>query len=183
MTGPTTNETAAESTIDQLTDPTTLRDRDGVAYREETVVHDEDHVELNEPIDGWAVVGVETDAGERLLAHNECNDVWLAPHARVEPGEDYVSVARREAETILGVTVVVDGVERVRETEFRLEGEEDRRTTACFVLFHASLAEAAQVPDHPDVDRPYASGAGWFAAVPDRVPDGDPGDDLRAFFE
>lgn len=183
MTDHATPQTGAASTVDELTDPESLRDRDDVRYRERTVVHDEEHLELNEPIDGWVMVGVANEEGEFMLTHNACNDVWLLPHARVDPGEDYAAVARREVEAVAGVDAAVRGVDHVRRSEFRLEGDEERRTVAHDVVVRASIAADEVIPDGHEVDRPYASDLGWFEETPENVPEDDPGEDVRLFLD
>lgn len=181
MTDSPTPTTDSE-TIDELPDPEALRDRDDVDYREDTVVHDEAHLELNESIDGRAIVGLTDAEGRLLLRRAGCDDDLVLPHPPVEPGEDFAAVARRGIDELAGIDVVVDGVERVRRVEFRLEGDEQRRTTVHHVVLRASPradatgAEAAlDVTGTPDVD--------WFDEAPESVPEGEPGADLRLFLE
>lgn len=192
MTELDTSGTEREATDEQrLADPETLTARDDVAVSESTYPHEDfDHCEADS--DGRVVVGVTTDAGEVLLQVHESEDHVLVPNEVVADG-DWDGAARRAAEQF-GVTVELDGVERVRvvehvEVDERPEDPDAIPEDAEFVerthhvVVGASVA-AEEVPD-PSADSDDWT-VGWYHELPVDVPDdasGDSLDDIRTFLE
>jgi hypothetical protein len=183
-----TNERArnpSATTVESITDPESLRDRDDVRFTEETAVLDREMYESvrgqSETDDGAALVGVTNDDGEVLLK-NTCTG-WLAPGANVAPGDDWTTAARREAESWLAVAVELDAVEHVRRIDHRVEGEDtqDRVDDPFYlVFFRASLAPGETAPvDSGDEDAPDVA---WFDEVPAGV-DEDLEEDVAVFFD
>lgn len=191
MTDQPTLDRESDSNDDELTDPETLRNRDDVEYRERTVVQDEEHLELNEPIDGRIIVGLTDDDGRLLLSSPGCGDAWLLPYAPVQPNEDYAAVARRDLAERAGIDVVVAGVERVLRKEYRIEDDEVRRTTVHHVVVSASPADGDAIPhnpgpnetDNPGPDEADATDLRWFDDEPPVLPEGEPLDDLELFLD
>lgn len=189
---------AADSTLDSLADPESLRDREEVRFTDETAVHDDrDH--CNTDIDGRAVVGVTNDDGEVLLAVHREETVAMLPHGRVEAGDDWLTTARRKVEITTDLPFEIDGVEAVREIDHVVEGEDDPHATTYGVVFRASLAgDSADADDTADADDPADDPANvadpstddndhwdadWFDAVPENTPPGSGlvADDIRLF--
>jgi hypothetical protein len=178
---PDDEPTVAES----LTDPESLRDRDDVAFTEETDVLDRETYETvreqSETDDGAALVGVTNDDGEVLLK-DTCTG-WLAPGVNVAPDDDWTTAARREAESWLDVAVELDDVEHARRIDHRVEGDDtpDRIDDPFYlVFFRASLAPGETPPvDSDDEDAPDLE---WFDEVSAGV-DGDLEEDVEVFFD
>lgn len=177
-----------------------LRDRDGVRFTEETDVLDRETFETvredSEVGDGAAIVGVTNDDGEVLLK-DTCTG-WLPPGGNVESGEDWAAVAREQAESWTGAPVELDGVERVRRIDRRLEGADPDETPDLpfhVVYFRASLATVSPTvgetvagdsddgtdrsDESKDDDAPEVE---WFDGVPEGV-DSSHEDDVRVFLD
>jgi len=178
----------SNSTLDFLSDPGDLRDREEVRFTHEEAVHDDrDH--CNVDIEGRAVVGVTNDAGEVLLAVHKEEGVAMLPHGAVESDDDWIAVARRKGEITTELDFEIDGVEVVREIDHFAEGEDEPHATTYGVAFHASLAGAtesvsasAETPSHPDNEHWDAE---WFNTVPGNTPEGSGlvEDDIRLFVD
>ena len=172
-------------TVQSITDPESLRDREDVAFSREAEYPDRETYESlreqSETGDGAALVGVTNDDGKVLLK-DTCTG-WLAPGGNVAPGEDWAAVARREAESWTDVAVELDSVERVRRIDHRLEeGEPSDVLDDPFyvVFFRASPATGETAPvDSDDEDAPDVE---WFDEVPEGV-DPNHEDDVGAFFD
>lgn len=181
----TANPSADGSTDSTLTDPNTLRDRPDVEFVEKTQTDDEAHFEYHERIDGFAAIGVTDEDGRGLLVNS--GHAWMPPYTAVGPGDDWAAVAREAVVDLLGATVELDGVERVRHLDCRLEDTDDH-TSIYQVVFRASLAGDAGVDaldrdeaDADDLDEDDAPVLGWFGAVPEGIPGGDVEADVRLF--
>jgi len=208
-----TNERArnpSATTVESITDPESLRDRDDVRFTEETAVLDRETYESvrgqSEVGDGAALVGITNDDGEVLLK-DTCTG-WLPPGGNVAPDGDWAAVARQQAESWTGVAVELDAIERVRRIDRRLEGADPSETPALpfhVVYFRASPAagEAVAGDSAPDGSDDSASGESddsasddgdgpdendedapevqWFGEVPEGV-DQNHEDDVGVFF-
>ena len=177
----TTTDDAAPT--ESLTDPESLREREDVAFVEETSVHDdEDHCSVG--IDGRAVVGVTNDDGEVLLAVHEESSIAMLPHGPVEPGNDWGTVGRRAVEEMTGVAVELDGPELVRDFDHFVEGDDERHTTSHNVVFRASPAGDETATD-PGVAGNDDWDAGWFDEFPEDLSavEGPVEDDVRLFLD
>lgn len=162
-------------------------DRENVEFHEApAVVAHQHHFELYEPIDGMAIVGVTDESGRVLLrVHTNAPHAHL-PHAPVEPGDDWKTVARRAVEETTGVAVEIDGVERVKRKYYSPEADDDRRSTANQVFFRASPVEDGTVPDEFADASDGEWAVGWFDDVPeDAAESGDEEtvDDVRLFLD
>ncbi len=71
-----------------------------------------------DPIPTWFFVVVVVRRGDRFLVVHERKhgQLWYLPAGRVEPGEDLVAAAEREALEETGLPVKVDGIVRVEHT-------------------------------------------------------------------
>lgn len=157
---PVSDRTHSDPT-ESLTDPETLRDRDGVEY---LGVTEDDHIGQDSDISGVAVVGLTNDDG--ALAFATFEEVTILPHAVVEPDEDYVDVAHGAADELLGIDVDLDDVVRVRRKDSPSSGNDDE-DVAHVVVFTASPAGDGVLPDAEDVTSCQARATGWFERVPD----------------
>lgn len=162
------------SPSESLSDPETIRDREGVRFTEEEAIH-EDQAHCNTDIEGRAVVGVTNDAGEVLLAVHKEEAVAMLPHGEVGSGDDWAAVAREKIEITTDLACEIDGVEVVREIDHFVEGDEEPHSTTYGVVFGASLAAAAEGAhaEDPSHDENEHWDAEWFATVPENLPGGD----------
>lgn len=169
----------------KLLDPESLREREEVAFSRETETLDRESFESlreqSETDDGAALVGITND-DEAVLLKDTCTG-WLAPGGNVASDEDWAAVARREAESWTDVAVELDGVERVRRIDHRVEGGEPSDVLDgpfYVVFFRASPATDETVPvDSDDEDAPDVE---WFDEVPEGV-DSNHENDVRTFFD
>lgn len=162
--------------MESLSDPESLRDREDVAFDEQSRSIDRETFEAlrerYDAIDGVVQVGVTSDDGAVLLWGP---DGWAPPGGDVEPGEDWAAAARRAIEELAGVSVDIDGPELVERIEFGVEDEADSRFPAYNVLFGASLPDdtgPADVEVVDDLDHPYFDDGtdlelAWFDEVPE----------------
>jgi ADP-ribose pyrophosphatase YjhB (NUDIX family) len=169
---------ATDPTAEPLTDPTTLRDVAGVDYQITERTDDAEHFERHEATAGFAAVAVTNADGE--IALTETGQVWILPHAGAEPGEDFVDVARRAADDLLGLDVTIDRVVRARRKDCTLE-DSNRETTIHDVVFEASPADDATLPDADDVQSCQADAIAWFDHVPESVPENEVCEDIAHF--
>lgn len=176
---PTTDDAP---TVDSLTDPAALRDRDGVEFRARTETLDPDDFETARDdlaaVAGWVVVGVENDAGAVLLM-DDGDHGWTLPAAPVDPDEDWVAAGRTLLEGVAGVAPAADRPERVRRIGYDTQDGDDRVVVHHVVLRSEPVA-GEPVADEPTVGCDTAVQAGWFDALPDGV-DGVVADDARLF--
>jgi ADP-ribose pyrophosphatase YjhB (NUDIX family) len=183
VTEDTTHEDQDGPTTDRdqpsISDPEQLRDREDVAVVEgERTFGREQFYALRRrygAIEGVVQVGITNDEGEVLLWGNE---EWSPPGGDVEKGEEWASAARRTMEELLGVSVRIDGVERVEFTDFCLEGDEDERFRADTVFFEASVVDAPGFVADPTVPEdmehkyfpdPEEVSVAWFDEVTEDV--------------
>jgi len=160
---PEPSTTTAPTPTESLTDPASLRGRDGVEYVTET---EADHFGQDDGVAGVAVVGLTNDDG--ALAFASFEDVTILPHAVVETGEDYATVARDAASDLLGVDVDLDDVVRVRRKQSPAGGTSAEHV-AHVVVFAASPPGDGSLPDAEDVTSCQAESTGWFDGVPDDI--------------
>lgn len=166
--------------MDELTDPETLRQREGIEFRDTPPEEHHDHFELYEPIAGMAIAGVTDADGRLLLLEHEDAPYPTLPYGTVTPADDWVATTRETVTDSTGVAVTADGVRRVRHNTYRSETGEE--TTGHDIVFAAS-------PDG-DGDIPAESGQGWVPAwrdtatldLPDK-PGNDVLNDIRLFVE
>lgn len=179
MSEQTTSETAVESTIDELTDPGTLTDREDVEHREETRTVGPGGLDPWEPIDGVVVVGVTGGDGDVLLVDLDDRHGWALPHGPVRPGQDYVDAGEQFVKHHAGLDVEVTHPERVRHVEYQ-RVDDAGRTTVDFLVVAARPATDTEGNDAAVLDSPDV---GWFDAIPDDVTDGDQSEDVRLFLD
>ena len=186
-----------------LTDPEDLFDRETISSEHIVREQDEPHFETRQTVSGFAIVGVTNDDGEVLLTSSSDGDWWRLPHARVDHGEDYASVARAAVETELDVDVEVERVVHARRFDALLEGspaadhaemtdndddlpQVDGFARSYDVLFEASVdspvdGQTFATERESDTDGEPETVVEWFGTTPDGAPGGLPGSDLRRF--
>lgn len=127
-----------------------------------------------EAIPSWFFVLVVVRLGRRfLLVHERKHgQLWYLPAGRVEPGEDFVTAARRETKEEAGIDIDVDGILRLEHSP-RLDGARVR------VVLVAHPHDDAPVKSAPDDE---TLGAAWvtleeLASLPLRGPE------VREIFE
>lgn len=162
MTPPPTDETAAPTEIDAITDLETLRARSDVPVRRETDVVDRETLETVAELDNMAVTGVTDEAGAVLLMRVTETCGLKPPSASVAPGDDYAAAAREWVETQAGLEIALDAVEGVWDLEVRLE-DGDRTARRSFVLLSAT-----PVTDPGDAE-PEAYHTGWYDELPEEA--------------
>lgn len=185
------------STVESLTDPETLRDREGVAFREEETVLDpaeyEDVRERVENVAGLVLVGVTDDERRTLLVNRDgCTRGWMLPGGVVSPDENWVAAGRRAVERLTGVAVEIHGPAEARRTVYRPaegtpqgratpQGDDDRCVTHD-VVWHGSPAGDATLPDAPVSVDGDEWDVEWFHDLPHDVDAADEAD-VRLFVD
>lgn len=144
MTTDSPKETSETATVESITDPESLRDRDDVPFYENTNVADEEMLDVLDDLDDVAVVGITNEDGAVLLRKLTEDCSWKPPMIPVASDEEYAATARRTVAENTGLTVELDALEGVWRYEDRLEDGE-RTATRSFVVFSASPS-----PDEPD---------------------------------
>lgn len=153
----------------ELTDPETLRDRDDVAFEQQTRRFDGEEADaVREQFPEWdshVAVGVLNDAGEVLLV-DDGHHGWTLPAAPVGDGDDYVTAGREYVEALLDADVPVSGVERVRRIDYFV-GDDDRLGGVYNVVVRADSVDSEAVAADPVSPDDALDAAGWFDEVPD----------------
>lgn len=163
MTAQPPGDTTDAGTVEAITDPESLRGRDGVAFHEDADTVDEEAFAFVDDADDMAPVGITNDDGAVLLMRVDEDCSRKIPSVEVGPGEEYGRAAREWVEEQAGIDVELDAVEAVWRYEARLEGEE-RAATRYFVVFGATPAsgEGTALADTHE-----AEAVEWFEELPD----------------
>jgi len=159
MTGPDPTDS-----IDSLTDPESLADRDGVAFEEVTTEADAEALADAEAWDSHVVVGVADDRGA-LLQHDGHHG-WTVPAFPVADGDDWYAVARREFERLTGASATIDAPARYRKRVIR-RADGDDRVVVENVVVHAT--PDGDLSDDPE-SRVDGTDLAWFDAPPADAP-------------
>jgi|GEM_PF-2398740 len=153
-------------------DPESLREEQGVDFREQEQVVDaeqfEQAAEGAENQSGLAVVAVTDEQGRLLLVDSEWVDGWTLPNGPVGADEDWAVAADRWAEDELSFPVQVEQPELVIRTETRTE-DGDESVVGYTVAFTASLIPAMGGPGGPG----GPGGVGPGGPPPGVGPDGE----------
>ena len=168
----------ARDNMDSFSNPESLCDQAGVPFHEETQRLPPDEFEsVAESADSHAAIGIINEKGDILLM-NDGSHGWTLIAFPVERGQDWPTVARQEAETLLDTSVVLERPELVRRIDFLLANDDNRRTTMYNVVFRASVDESVDIEEVDDQND--ESSLRWFAGVPDEQA-GEVADDIRIF--
>lgn len=166
MTDELAGESDVASTIESLSVPRELRERDGFSVREETRTLDSALFDHWTEKAGVVGVGVPTDDGEVLLMNGPHG--WTLPYAETLPDDDWASVARRGVENLTGVGVEIDSVARASRVENRLVGSDETRRTYEVVFRAQPVADDALADEMAaGVSDESIPEVGWFDDVPD----------------
>lgn len=170
-----------DTTMNELSNPESLRDHADVEFDEKTTIVEEDELESLESNDGVVIAGV-TDVQTRILLVDfdaDWSHGWTLPGAPVKPDEDWIDVARQWVEDQTGVGVQIDRPERVVRTDYRLE-DGTRQHTRYNLFLSASVGPNSEPSDVTDgnEDGPAAD---WFDEVPENAAD-DLEQDVLLFF-
>ncbi len=103
-----------------------------------------------------ARVVIQNKAGQILLCRSRSGKSWVPPGGTLDPGEDLVAAAAREALEEAGVEVTVGPMLYLQ--EFRPAGREEHVIETCFLA--TPLQEYPAVTDR--AVEPIGDGAGWF---------------------
>ena len=164
--------------MDSFSNPESLRDRAGIPFHEETQrLLPEEFKSVAESVDSHAVIGITNEEGDILLVDDGSHG-WTLIAFPVEHGQDWLTVTRQEAETLLDTSVVLEYPELVRRIDFLLASDDNRRTTMYNVVFRVSVDEPVDIEEIDEQnDEPSFR---WFAGVPDEQA-GEVADDIRIF--
>lgn len=164
--------------VEPVTDPRSLRDREGVQFHEDTDVVDRETFETVRELDDLAIVGV-TNADGAVLLRRLTEDCKLKPPSiAVEPGEEFTATAHRAVEANTGLALAFEALEGAWRYEARLEDDEERAATRHFVVYSASPDGEAADGDPPAIpeDREAAEVA-WYEEFPEAAAE-PPGTEL-----
>lgn len=169
--------------MDTLTDPSSLRGRTGVEFREEQTVEERNGFDYFSSVDGMLAVGITDEAGAVLLMDSPHG--WRLPYGPVGTDEDWMLVGRNIVEELTGVETPIDCAERVAQIHRRLETDEERTTTSYDVVLRAVPVTGEPVDDDPTFGPWEELEVGWFDTVPEDAywSHGDAVDDIRFFTE
>ncbi|AHZ23057.1 hypothetical protein E6P09_01815 [Haloferax mediterranei ATCC 33500] len=164
-----------------LEDPEQLRDRENIAFHEEThIVGHEEFESCRDDLDSHVAVGVTNDASEVLLMDDGSHG-WTLTAFPAEPGDDWVATAREGVQSLIGVPVELDCPERVRRIDFQKEGT-DQQTTIYNVVCRAVPVEGCPVASNPELDGEALQDLRWFDEIPTEC-EGPIVEDIRLFVE
>ena len=105
---------------------------------------------------------------------------WTLLAFPITGGQDWPTVTRQEAETLLDTSVVLEQPELVRRIDFLLASDDNQRTTMYNVVFRASIDESV---DTEEINRQNDElSLRWFEKIPDEQ-EGEVADDIRIFVE
>ncbi|WP_114579616.1 hypothetical protein [Saliphagus sp. LR7] len=164
--------------MNSFSNPESLRDQAGVPFDEEIQqLPPEEFESVSESVDSHAVVGITNEDGDVLLMDDGSHG-WTLIAFPVERGQDWPTVAREEAQTLLDTSVVLEQPELVRRIDFLPVNDDNRRTTMYNVVFRASVDETIDTEElDQQNDEPLLR---WFERVPDEQ-EGEVADDIRIF--
>jgi len=121
-----------------------------------------------DPIPTWFfVLAVVRRGAQFLLVHERKHgQLWYLPAGRVEPGEDFITAAKRETLEEAGIPIEVDGI-------VRLEHSPSPHGTRVRLIISAAPVDDTPPKTEPDEE---SLGAGWFTleemrSLPLRGPD------------
>lgn len=155
-----------------MKDYTSLRNKDGISYEEQTDEVPEDVVDQVEDLADLAGVGITNPGGEVLFRRLTDTCSWKIPVETVADEADFKSSIISHTEETLGVPIEVGEIKGVFDIQLRTKGGE-KNASRGFVIFSGSIT--TENYDLNDI----ASGsntveeAGWFNEIPsdaDHVP-------------
>ena len=171
-------------TMNELTDPETLRECDSVEFVDTSPEEHQGHYELYEPIAGMAIVGVTGEDGRLLLLRREDGAIPVLPYGWTRPGDDWMATARAAVADSTDIEVAIGGVLRVRRHTYR--SETGAETTGYDVVFAATPEGDRNVSEVPGLSCQEEWTAAWRDTAMLDLPDDENNDvlnDVRLFVE
>jgi hypothetical protein len=169
--------------MDELRDPSTLREEPGVEYTEARTTDSADAFEYYADIDGLVAVGVTNDAGAILLMDSPHG--WRLPYGHVPGGADWLDRVGEIAATLTGVETAAAEVLRVSAVTHELRSDPDRTATSYDAVVGTEPVAGEPVADDPTFGEWSDLDLAWFDEVPDDAyhAHGDAVDDIEYFLE
>jgi 8-oxo-dGTP pyrophosphatase MutT (NUDIX family) len=111
---------------------------------------------VREPIPTWYFVLVIVRLGHRFLLVRESKhgQHWYVPAGRVEPGENFLSAAKRETLEEAGIPIVIEGILRIEHQPWQ---DGTMRFRVIFVARPQDDTLPKKIPDEESLE------AGWFS--------------------
>ena len=169
--------------MDALHDPSTCREDTDVEFSEAETTDGRDAFDYFDGVSGLVAVGVTNDAGAVLLM--ESPHGWRLPYGAVESEADRLATAETIGETLTGVPVTADRVERVTQITHRLRTDEAQTAVSYDAAVGTEPIDGDPVADDPTFGEWEDLKLGWFDAVPDDAyhAHGSATDDIERFVE
>jgi len=167
--------------MDELRDPSTLRDESGVEYTEARTTDGGDAFEYYDTVEGLVAVGVTNEAGAVLLMDSPHG--WRLPYGHVPDGADWLDRVAEIAATLTGVDAAAAEVLRVSAVTHELRNDPQRTVTSYDAVVGTEPVAGEPVADDPTFGEWSDLDLGWFAEVPDDAyhAHGDAVDDIEYF--
>ncbi|WP_336326667.1 hypothetical protein [Halovenus sp. HT40] len=152
--------------IEPIVDHDSLRDREEIAFHEETDVVDAAVVDQIDELGDLAAAGITNSDGKLLFRRLTDTCSWKIPVATAAPDEDYAAELRDHVEETIGFSLRLDDI--VGTWEFTVRTEDDEQTASrAFVAFSAAPVSdsydlAAATPEDDPVEE-----AAWFSSPPE----------------
>ncbi|SFB83600.1 hypothetical protein SAMN05444422_102300 [Halobiforma haloterrestris] len=159
-------EDPRSTAFEPITDYESLRDRDDVAYQEETDVVDEAVVDQVADLADLAAVGITNPDGDLLCRRLTDTCSWKIPVATVGPDEEFAAAIVDHVRETIGFDVELESIETVLDVDLRTEDGE-KTASRGFVTFAGTPASGnydleAATPSGDPVEE-----AGWFDELPE----------------
>ncbi|WP_436912126.1 hypothetical protein [Halosimplex marinum] len=169
--------------MDDLRDPSTLRDDPAVEYSETSTTDGEDAFEYFSEVEGLVAVGVTNDVGAVLLMDSPHG--WRLPYGHVPSGADWLDRAAEIAATMTGSDPAAAEVRRVTAVTHELRTDTERIATSYDAVVGTEPVAGEPVADDPTFGEWTDLDLDWFAEVPDDAyhAHGDAVDDIERFLE
>ncbi|KZN23726.1 hypothetical protein A4G99_12735 [Haladaptatus sp. R4] len=167
--------------MDSLSDPSSLRGRTAIEFREEQSVDEQGEFEYFASVDGMVAVGITNGAGAVLLMNGPHG--WRLPYGPVDTDEDWTAAGRSVGEELAGVSLTITCAERVARITHREAGNEERKTTSYDVVLRTIPVTGEPIDDDPRFGPWDELEVRWFDSVPEDAywNHGDAVDDIRLF--
>lgn len=155
-----------------MKDYTSLREKDGISYQEQTDEVPEDVVDQVDDLADLAGVGITNPSREVLFRRLTDTCSWKIPVETVSDEADFKSSIISHTEETLGVPIEVGEIKGVFDIQLRTEGGE-KNTSRGFVIFSGSITTENYNLDDIASGSNTVEEAGWFSEIPsdaDHVP-------------
>jgi len=169
--------------MDELRDPSTLREDPAVEYTEARTTDSADAFEYYDSVEGLVAVGVTNETAAVLLMDSPHG--WRLPYGHVPGGADWLDRAGEIAATLTGVDAPVAEVLRVSAVTHELRSDPDRTATSYDAVVGTEPVTGEPIADDPTFGEWTDLDLAWFDDVPDDAyhAHGDAVDDIEYFLE